>query len=137
MPDLNQLISNSELVLDYYKTVQKDTVHMPVASSLAAAVENLLEVLKVKAPDLALSEEDREALISQATWALVDYDTDVTDRGVQNEHYKERRADVERIFPILRPNTRTVIEVIKAEDERHPDGSDGDRAFRESLLQLG
>ena len=45
--------------------------------------------------------EAREALIEQATWALIDYDTDVADRGVSDEHYRERRADVERVFPIL------------------------------------
>lgn len=46
-------------------------------------------------------DDEREALIEQATWALIDYDTDVTDRGVRDEHYRERRADVERVLPIL------------------------------------
>lgn len=46
---------------------------------------------------------DREALIETATWALIDYDTDVADRGVTDEHYRKRRADVERVFPILFP----------------------------------
>jgi hypothetical protein len=43
----------------------------------------------------------REALIESATWALIEYDTDTADRGVRDEHYRERRADVERVAPIL------------------------------------
>ena len=49
-----------------------------------------------------------EELIEQATYALIDYDTDVADRGVSDEHYRERRADVERVFPILRQEPRVV-----------------------------
>jgi hypothetical protein len=45
--------------------------------------------------------DEREALIESATWALIEYDTDTADRGVRDEHYRERRADVERVAPIL------------------------------------
>ena len=45
--------------------------------------------------------DEREALIEEATWRLIEWDTDTADRGVRNEHYQDRRADVERIFPIL------------------------------------
>ncbi len=47
------------------------------------------------------SDDEREALIEQATWVLIEYDTDTADRGVSDEHYRERRADVERVFPLL------------------------------------
>lgn len=53
----------------------------------------------------APTDDEREALIEQATWALIDNDTDVVDRGVSDEHYRERRADVERVFPILARRT--------------------------------
>ena len=43
----------------------------------------------------------REDLIEQATWALIDYDTDVVDRGVRDEHYRERRGDVERVWAVF------------------------------------
>ena len=42
-----------------------------------------------------------EERVEAATWALIDWDTDVVDRGVRDEHYRERRAEVERIAPIL------------------------------------
>lgn len=42
-----------------------------------------------------------EDALEQATWALIEYDTDTADRGVSDEHYRERRADVERVAPIL------------------------------------
>jgi len=58
---------------------------------------------------------EREALIEQATWALIDYDTDVADRGVRDEHYRGRRAEVERIAPIL-ASRRAPIEVTAAHD---------------------
>ena len=45
--------------------------------------------------------DEREALIEEATWRLIEWDTDTADRGVRDEHYQDRRADVERIFPIL------------------------------------
>lgn len=47
------------------------------------------------------TDDEREELIEQATWTLIEWDTDTADRGVRDEHYRERRADVERIFPIL------------------------------------
>lgn len=40
-------------------------------------------------------------LIEAATWALIEYDTDVSDRGVRDEHYRERRADVERVLAVF------------------------------------
>ena len=40
--------------------------------------------------------------VEAATWALIESDTDTSDRGVSDEHYRERRADVERVAPILR-----------------------------------
>lgn len=45
--------------------------------------------------------DEREALVEEATWALIEWDTDTVDRGVRDEHYRERRADIERVFPIL------------------------------------
>jgi len=48
-----------------------------------------------------MSDNEHEERIDQATWALIDADTDVVDRGVSGEHYRERRAEVERIAPIL------------------------------------
>lgn len=42
-----------------------------------------------------------EDALERATWALIEYDTDTADRGVSDEHYRERRADVERVAPIL------------------------------------
>lgn len=42
-----------------------------------------------------------EEQIEAATWALIDWDTDIVDRAVRDEHYRERRAEVERIAPIL------------------------------------
>lgn len=42
-----------------------------------------------------------EEQIEAATWALIELDTDTTDRGVSGEHYRERRAEVERIAPIF------------------------------------
>ena len=47
------------------------------------------------------TDDEREALIEQATWALIEWDTDTADRGVRDEHYRDRRGDVERVFPIL------------------------------------
>lgn len=47
------------------------------------------------------TDNEREALIEQATWALIEWDTDTADRGVRDEHYRDRRADVERVFPLL------------------------------------
>ena len=46
-----------------------------------------------------------EERIEAATWALINGDTDVTDRGVSDSHYRERRAEVEKIAPILAPDT--------------------------------
>ncbi|KKI18729.1 hypothetical protein XM48_10640 [Leucobacter sp. Ag1] len=46
-----------------------------------------------------------EERIEAATWALIEGDTDTSDRGVSDEHYRERRAEVERIAPILAPVT--------------------------------
>lgn len=64
------------------------------------------------------TDDEREALIEEATWVLIDWDTDIVDRGVRDEHYRERRADVERVFPILfrrpvqgEPATRTAVEL--------------------------
>jgi hypothetical protein len=63
-------------------------------------VRGVAEVLIPEPP----TDDEREALIEQATWALVEWDTDTADRGVRDEHYRERRADVERVFPILARN---------------------------------
>ena len=51
-----------------------------------------------KTPVQGVSTEEQ---IEAVTWALTDSDTDVADRGVSDEHYRERRAEVERIAPIL------------------------------------
>lgn len=64
----------------------------------------------------APTDDEREALIAQATWALIEYDTDVSDRGVRDEHYRDRRADVERVFPILFRRS----EVPESQGERRP-----------------
>lgn len=79
------------------------------------------------------TDEEREALTEQAVWALIDHDTDVADRGVRDEHYRERRADVERILPILhrRRDLTVTDEMVHAADlaimpywgERYPSGS--------------
>ena len=42
-----------------------------------------------------------EEWIEAATWVLIDNDTDIVDRGVREEHYRERRAEVEMIAPIF------------------------------------
>lgn len=42
-----------------------------------------------------------EDVIEQAAWSLIDYDTDTVDRGVSDEHYRERLADVQRVAPPL------------------------------------
>lgn len=49
----------------------------------------------------AAEAQKRDDLIEEATWALIEWDTDTADRGVSDEHYRDRRADVERVFPIL------------------------------------
>lgn len=61
-----------------------------------AIVNSIIERTRHEATD-----DEREALIEQATWALIEWDTDTADRGVRDEHYRDRRADVERVFPIL------------------------------------
>ncbi|MFD5599901.1 hypothetical protein ACFWHR_07565 [Leucobacter sp. NPDC058333] len=57
-----------------------------------------------------------EEQIEAATWALIDSDTDVADHGVSDEHYRERRAEVERIAPILALSAPTSADPA---DERH------------------
>ncbi len=70
------------------------------APTSRALITDLLAALIPEPP----TDDEREALIEQATWALIEWDTDTSDRGVRDEHYRERRADVERIFPILARN---------------------------------
>lgn len=55
------------------------------------------------------TDDEREALIEQATWELIEWDTDTVDRGVRVEHYRDRRADIERVFPILAAGFRRPI----------------------------
>lgn len=52
-------------------------------------------------PEQEARDDEREEAIEAATHRLIDWDTDVADRGVSEEHYRERRADVERIFDII------------------------------------
>jgi hypothetical protein len=61
----------------------------------------------------APTDDERETLIDQATWALIEYDTDVSDRGVRDEHYRDRRADVERVFPILFRRSEVPVEQVE------------------------
>jgi len=48
-----------------------------------------------------MTDTSKRELIEAATWALIDYDTDVVDRGVSDEHYRERRAEVERVWAVF------------------------------------
>ena len=75
----------------------------PLRKKLTEAVVTALDSAGGVSPT---APDEREDLIEQATWALIDYDTDVADRGVRDEHYRERRADVERIFPIIAGRSR-------------------------------
>lgn len=54
-------------------------------------------------------------LIEQATFALIEHDGTWQDGDPSEEHYRERRADVERVFPILRRNPADGPEAIAAE----------------------
>lgn len=44
---------------------------------------------------------DAEVRLEAATWALIERDTDTSDRGVSEEHYRERRAEVELVAALL------------------------------------
>lgn len=46
-------------------------------------------------------EVDRERAIETATWALINHDTDVVDRGVTDQHYRDRRDDVVMVLGAL------------------------------------
>lgn len=52
-----------------------------------------------------MSEAERQRLIEAAVqgvaWALIENDADTSDRGVSEEHYRERVADARRILPGL------------------------------------
>lgn len=52
-----------------------------------------------------MSEAERERLLEAAVqgvaWALIEGDTDTSDRGVSPEHYQERVMDARRILPEL------------------------------------
>lgn len=54
-----------------------------------------------------LSEAERGRLLGAAVqgvaWALIEGDTDTSDRGVGEEHYRKRVADARRILPGLIP----------------------------------
>lgn len=70
-----------------------------VGGSRDHAARNVLGHLE--AASLLVTGEITKERIEAATWALIDSDTDVVDRGVRDEHYRERRAEVERIAPIF------------------------------------
>ncbi|MBW9094623.1 hypothetical protein JNB62_13080 [Microbacterium jejuense] len=84
--------------------------HYSEALALAALIEPVVTVPPI--------DVEREELIEKATWTLIEWDTDTADRGVRDEHYRERRTDVERIFPILfrrqGPITDADVERIRA-----------------------
>lgn len=42
-----------------------------------------------------------EAAVVGLAWALIEDDTDVSDRGVSPEHYRERVEDARRMLPGL------------------------------------
>lgn len=52
-----------------------------------------------------MSEEERQRLLEAAVqgvaWALIENDTDTSDRGVSQDHYKARVADARRLLPEL------------------------------------
>lgn len=66
-----------------------------------AFIRRLADALEAAEKAHTPTDDEREALIEQATWALIEWDTDTADRGVRDEHYRDRRGDVERVFPIL------------------------------------
>lgn len=73
-----------------------DGRHSMGAGALGEHIEKTL-----RAHNLLSEGAPSEEQIEAATWALIDWDTDIVDRGVRDEHYRERRAEVERIAPIL------------------------------------
>lgn len=54
---------------------------------------------------MPLSEADRSKLLEVAVqaiaWALIENDTDTSDRGVTKEHYDARIADARRLLPMV------------------------------------
>ena len=46
------------------------------------------------------------AVAQSLLFILTDYDTDVSDRGVGEEHYRERRADAERVWAVFEAHVK-------------------------------
>lgn len=51
-----------------------------------------------------------EAAVQGVAWALIEDDTDTSDRGVSEEHYAERVADARRMLPALIEREPAVVD---------------------------
>lgn len=90
----------------------------------------------LRAAGLLVEGAPTDEQVEAAIWALIESDTDTSDRGVSDEHYRERRADVERIAPILCASVAPAPEHIadEAVQKLRALGLD-DTAIRERLTQ--
>ena len=99
---------------DAYRIMQRETAktarEMRAESDAALSrAEETIEKVRAEADAYGRQPDVMEpcgAVAQSLLFILTDYDTDVSDRGVGEEHYRERRADAERVWAVFEAHVK-------------------------------